>query len=434
MTVNRRDFLKVLTAGTALQYTPLGLAAKAPTKTNARILILGAGAAGASLANRFAERMDGGSITVIDGRKEHWYQPGFTLIGAGLKSADYSVSQTQDWLPAEANLIQDWVAEIDPVAQVVTTASGEKVPYDVLVVAMGLRLAYEKIEGMSKDVIGQNGIASVYAGPEYAAKSWQALDRFTNEGGQGVFTRPNTEMKCAGQPLKYTFIAEDHAVRKGTRDKVNIQYYANNDNTFGVPIVHEKVRMLFEERNIGLTYDHVLTKIDADRRVATFKTPNGSADVDYDFIHVIPPMEAPAPVLNSDLRWQTGAWGEQGWMEVDKASLRHVRYPNVFAVGDIAGVPKGKTAASVKWQVPVVVDHIMADLAGTVSEEAYDGYTSCPLITKIGRAMLVEFDYHNNLKPSFPGVIAPLEELWISWLMKEVALKATYNAMLRGRA
>lgn len=127
-------------------------------------------------------------------------------------------------------------------------------------------------------------------------------------------------------------------------------------------------------------------------------------------------------------------WTDQGWVEVDPATLRHTRYPDVFAVGDVAGVPKGKTAASVKWQVPVVVDHLVATIADTAPTAEYTGYTSCPMITRVGRAMLIEFDYKNNLVPSFPGVIAPLEELWISWLMKEVALKPTYNAMLRGKA
>ncbi|WP_439124423.1 hypothetical protein [Marivita sp.] len=114
--------------------------------------------------------------------------------------------------------------------------------------------------------------------------------------------------------------------------------------------------------------------------------------------------------------------------------MRHLRYDTIWALGDVAGVPKGKTAASVKWQVPVVEDGLIAAIEGRESTETYNGYTSCPMITRVGRAMLVEFDYNNNLTPSFPGIIAPLEELWISWLMKEVALKATYNAMLRGRA
>jgi sulfide:quinone oxidoreductase len=88
----------------------------------------------------------------------------------------------------------------------------------------------------------------------------------------------------------------------------------------------------------------------------------------------------------------------------------------------------------VKWQVPVALDHMLADMQGKVSKEAYNGYTSCPLITRLGRAMLVEFDYKDNLVMSFPGVIAPLEELWISWVMKTMGLKPTYISMLRGRA
>ena len=147
----------------------------------------------------------------------------------------------------------------------------------------------------------------------------------------------------------------------------------------------------------------------------------------------IPPQRAPDVIRQSGLSW-ADKWVDQGWVEVDRETLKHRRFDNVFAVGDVAGVPKGKTAASVKWQVPVVEDHLVAAIGGKEGQAAYSGYTSCPMITRVGRAMLIEFDYKNNLVPSFPGVIAPLEELWISWLMKELALKPTYNAMLRGEA
>ena len=192
--------------------------------------------------------------------------------------------------------------------------------------------------------------------------------------------------------------------------------------------------MLFAERSIDVAYNHVLKAIDPGRRIATFETPQGMAEIGYDFINVVPPMRAPAAVRKSALAWQSGPFAADGWVEADKATLRHTRFANVFTIGDVAGVPKGKTAASVKWQAPVVVEHIVADVADRKSDAAYNGYTSCPLITRIGRAMLVEFDYDNNLVPSFPGIIAPLEELWITWLMKEIALKPTYLAMLRGRA
>lgn len=432
MLANRRQFLGLSAAGAAAAVTSAPARA-AKVKSNARIVILGAGAAGTAAANRLAERLDGAKITIVDARKQHLYQPGFTLIAAGLKPADYSVSGTGDWLPSDIDWIEEAAAEIDPVAKKIVTTSGKAVDYDYLVVATGIKLDYDAIEGMSLDLIGKNGIGSVYAGPDYAAKTWAEMDRFTETGGVGLFTRPATEMKCAGAPLKYTFLTDDYARKKGTRGKTEIIYAANNKTLFGVPIVNEKVRMLYEDRGFNTVYDHVMKAIDPSRKIATFATPDGDKEIGFDFTNVIPPMRSPDVIRNSPLPW-ADKWTDQGWVEVDQYTMRHRRFPEVFAVGDAAGVPKGKTAASVKWQVPVAVDQLVAQIEGRESRETYNGYTSCPLITQVGKAMLIEFDYKNNLTPSFPGIIAPLEELWISWLMKEIALKPTYNAMLRGRA
>lgn len=430
---SRRQLLAIGGAGLAAGVvTPSTAAAKVATK--ARIVIAGAGAAGLTVASRLAAQLDGVRITLLDARKQHYYQPGYTLVAAGLKPMGYPVSSTREWVPPGVELIEEAVAEFDPQAKRVVTSAGRALDYDFLVVATGLDLDYAAIEGMTTDLIGRDGIGSVYAGPEAAFRTWAEMSRFTDKGGAGLFLRPATEMKCAGAPLKYAFITDDYARRKGTRQKVKLTYAAHAGALFSVPIVSEKVRMLYGERGIGVVYSHVLKAIDPGRRIATFETPKGKAEIGYDFINVVPPMRAPAAVRKSPLAWQSGPLAADGWVEVDKATLRHTRFANVFAVGDVAGVPKGKTAASVKWQAPVAVEHIVADIADRKSDAAYNGYTSCPLITRIGRAMLVEFDYDNNLVPSFPGIIAPLEELWVTWLMKEIALKPTYLAMLRGRA
>ncbi|MDY0309398.1 MAG: FAD/NAD(P)-binding oxidoreductase [Castellaniella sp.] len=434
----RRALLAAAAAGVLGASLPLHTTrAASPLQTKARIVIAGAGAAGLTTAAHLAQRLDGARITLIDARKPHFYQPGFTLVGAGLKPSSYVVSATADYVPRGVELIEANVAEFDPDAQRVTTDAGQAITYDFLVVATGMQLEYGLIQGMDTDLIGQHGIGSIYHGPAAAQATWQALSEFADRGGRGVFLRPDTEMKCAGAPLKYTFIAADHLTRRGTRGKAELTYNSNNQALFSVPIVSEKVRMLFGERGVHIRYGRVLTAIDPGRRIATFKTADGLEEQDYDFIHVIPPMRAPQAIRNSPLPWSADAqpaWAAEGWMEVDRGTLRHTRYPNVFGVGDIAGVPKGKTAASVKWQVPVAVDHLVAQIQGTTSDALYTGYTSCPLITRLGRAMLVEFDYNNNLMPSFPGVIAPLEELWTTWVMKTMALKPTYISMLRGRA
>lgn len=431
--IPRRSFL----GGSALGALALSMTAEATNaariSTKARIVIIGAGAAGTALVNRLVNRLDGASITIIDGRKQHLYQPGLSLVAAGLKPASYTISQTEDWLPKDISYVDEAAAAIDPVAKMVSTQSGKNVAYDFLVVAPGLVLDHDAIDGFSLDLVGKNGIGALYAGPQYAAKTWEAASKFTQEGGKGVFTRPATEMKCAGAPLKHAFLIDDIASRNVGRGKFEIIYAAHSKSLFGVPIVSEKIRMLFDNRGITPVYSNVLKAVDPGKRVATFTTPSGDQEMDYDYLHVVPPQRAPDVIRQSGLSW-ADKWIGQGWVECDKETLQHLRYPEIFALGDVAGVPKGKTAASVKWQVPVVEDHLVAAIEDKEGTLIYNGYTSCPLVTRVGRAMLIEFDYKNNLTPSFPGVIAPLEELWISWLMKEVALKATYNAMLRGKA
>ena len=435
MTLDRRQFLTAAlgSGGAAALTIRAGAARGAPVPTNARIIIAGGGAAGTALANRLAERLEGAQITLIDPRREHLYQPGLTLVAAGLKPAGYVISDAARWLPDGVAWLPEAVAAVDAEAKTVSTGSGETLDYDWLVLAPGLVLDHDAIEGFSLDMVGKNGIGALYAGPEYAARTWAAASRFTEEGGTGLFTRPPTEMKCAGAPLKHTFLIDDVARRKGNAGRMNMIYAAPQASLFSVPIVAEKVRMLFDNRGVDTMMNRTLTALDPGAKRATFATEGRTEDIDYDYIHVIPPQRAPDFIRQSGLSWPD-RWTDQGWVEVDMKTLRHPRYPDVFALGDVAGVPKGKTAASVKWQVPVVEDHLVAAIQGRDGTQTYNGYTSCPLITRIGRAMLVEFDYQNNLVPSFPGMIAPLEELWISWLMKEVALKATYNAMLRGRA
>ena len=433
--LDRRGFLRLAAGLGAVAGAGLPTMGRSAVQTRARIVIAGAGAAGLAIANQLSRRVEGAQVTLVDPRAAHYYQPGFTLVGAGLKPPEYVVSTTAEWVPPGVSLVASAVAEVDPEGNRIVTASGQSIGYDYLMVATGCVLDFDSIAGFDRAAIGRNGLGAVYAGPEEAAATAREQAAFAQRGGVGLFFRPATEMKCAGAPLKYTFLTDDMLRKAGKRETSTLIYVAPQAALFSVPIVAEKVRMLFADRGVETRFGRTLTAIDPVRKVATFAVKDGGTEeIGYDFTNVIPPMRVTPAFRQSALAWQDGPWKADGWIEVDKHSLRHTRYPNVFAVGDVAGVPKGKTAASVKWQVPVAVDHLVAALQDKVSDARYDGYTSCPLITRIGRAMLVEFDYDNNLTPSFPGVIAPLEELWITWLMKEIALKPTYLAMLRGDA
>jgi sulfide:quinone oxidoreductase len=439
--MNRRGFLAGgggaallagLTAGVPAAMSTTGAAAQT-SDAHTRIVIAGAGAAGLAMASRLRRGMPRATITVIDAKKEHHFQPGFTLVGAGLWAPGHVTERNADYMPRGVEWIEEAVAEFDPDADSVTTASGRKVAYDFLIVATGLTLDYAAIEGMDASLIGKDGIASIYAGPEAAAASAAAIDRFLETGGVGLFGRPAGEMKCAGAPLKITFIADDKARRQGRRGAVELVYNAHGPAVFAVPPVNDKVKEMFAARDVAVNYGHVLKAIDPGAKRATYRTEGGDVTLPYDFIHVVPPMRAPDAVRASPLPWQEGALAADGWVEADKPTLRHPRYANVFSVGDIAGVPRGKTAASVKWQVPVVADNLIAETAGRTPTATYNGYTSCPMVTGYGKAMLIEFDYDGTLIPSFP-FIDPLKELWVSWLIEEKGLLGAYRAMLRGRA
>lgn len=430
---SRRQFLKLAGLGIAASSAPALLkpAEAAKIRSQARIVIVGAGAGGLAAASRLSNALKGASITIIDGKEAHHYQPGLTLVASGVWKPHKVISKNSRYIPADVRWIKAYVSDYDPDANRVITEDGQSIDYDYLVVAPGLQLDYEQIEGMESRLIGQHGITSVYAGPDAAAATWRGIQDFINNGGIGLFGRPTGDIKCAGAPLKITMLTHYRLQEAGRRQQATMIYNADSKALFGVPIINKEVLRLFAERDIDVNYDHVLTAIDPGRRQARYRTPTGEVTMDYDFIHVVPPMRAPDSLKASPLAWQEGPFASAGWLEVDKHTLQHRRYPNIFGIGDINGVPRGKTAASVKLQAPVAIHNLLSVLQGQEPSTRYNGYTSCPLITGVGSAMLVEFDYDGNLIPSFP-FIDPLKEGWVPWLLKETLLQPAYQAVLRG--
>ena len=406
-------------------------AARVPTQ--AHIVIAGSGLGGLAVAHRLSTMLDGAKITVIDAKEVHNYQPGYTLVATGVWPVSKVIDQNADFMPTGVEWVKDMVAEFDPAANAVVTAGGQRIAYDYLVVAVGTHQDWSLIEGMDVKAIGQNGLASVYPSSDAAVATWAAMDAFRKKGGKAVMTLPSTALKCAGAPLKMTFMLRDRLAQSGTLDQSEVTFYSALGNVFSVKSVNDNVLERWKGLGIGLEANQGLKSIDIGARRATFASPEGLAtEVPYDFIHVTPPMRAPDAVKNSDLAWQDGPMAAGGWMEVDKATLQHRRYPNVFGLGDINGTPRGKTAATVKKSAPIVAQHVVDVISGRAPGEKFDGYTSCPMIVREGSAMLIEFDYDGKLTPSLP-MIDPLQESYFAWLMKVWMLKPAYMATLKGR-
>lgn len=411
-----------------------GTPALARVKTSARIVIVGSGLGGIAVANRLSHALDGARITIVDGREAHYYQPGWTLVASGIWPVSKVIDTNARYHPSGAEWVKDHVAEFDPARNAVITRGGKRIEYDYLVVATGVQLNYGAIEGMDVSAIGQNGLTSVYASTDAAVSTWSAMDTFRGKGGKAVMTLPATPLKCAGAPIKMTFMLADRLRQAGTLAQSDVTFYSGIGAVFGVKAVNDSIIQRWTDLGVDVEYNQRLTGIDIGSRRATFATPEGEqTTVDYDFIHVVPPMSAPDVVRQSDLSWKAGPFAGGGWLEVDEETLRHRRYPNVFGVGDINGTRRGKTAATIKKSAPMVATNLIDLISGREPSQRFDGYTSCPLILREGSAMLIEFDYDGKLTPTLP-MIDPMQESYFAWVMKHRMLKPAYMAVLKGRA
>lgn len=394
-------------------------------RTHYPVLIAGGGTAGITVAARLASQPTPPEMAIIEPSTKHYYQPLWTLVGAGVFPKEDSVRDEADFIPHGVDWIQDYVAAFDPDNNRVVLRSGTALTYDYLVVALGIQVDWDKIPGLQEALAMRNGVCSNYA-YETVDRTWENIR--TLKRGVAVFTQPSTTIKCGGAPQKIAYLADDHFRRAGVRDQITIKFFSGQASIFSVEKYANTLRQVCQRKGIETYFRHELTAIDPYRKEAVFKNLDTGEEtvVHYDMLHATPPMSAPDVIKQSKLA------AESGWVEVDHYTLQHVRYPNVFALGDCAGLPTSKTGAAIRKQAPVVVENLLAVRNGNLPTARYDGYTSCPLVTGYGSLVLAEFDYTHTPKETFP--FDQSRERYSMYALKAYGLPAMcWNGMLRGR-
>ena len=394
-----------------------------------QILIVGGGAAGLTAASQLKLARPQLQVAILEPSPDHYYQPGWTLVGGGVFSLEQTHRPEAELIPAGVEWIRDGAAGFDPDANAVTTTSGATLSYDVLVVATGIKLLWERIKGLP-EALGSNGITSNYA-KDLVPYTWETIQAF--KGGNALFTYPDTPIKCAGAPQKIMYMADDVFKRSpAVAEATNVIYATATPGIFGIPAYAAPLREVVARRGIDARYQHTLTEVRAAGKEAVFQVKDGDTSreevIPFEMIHITPPMSAPDEVAASPLAVQ----GPGGWVEVDKFTTQHVRFPNVFSLGDVSSLPNSKTAAAVRGQAPVLVANLLAHLDEQPLPARYDGYACCPLITGYGKTIMAEFNYEGQPTPSFP--LDPTQERWSMWVMKTKVLPWLYwNRMLKGQ-
>lgn len=396
-----------------------------------RVLIVGGGTGGISVAARLSQRLPPGEVAIVEPSSNHYYQPLWTLVGAGVVPKELSVRAEADYIPRGVEWVRDRVSELQPAESRVVTESGTSIAYDYLVLAPGMKLDWDRVPGL-RDALGKAGVCSIYD-YEQAQTTWQTIQAF--RGGTALFTMPSTPIKCAGAPQKIMYLAEETFRDQGIRDRTHVIGAFGGASIFGVAAFRPALEKVLARKQIDFRPKHELIAVKGAEKKAVFRVSaeaeSREVELGYDLLHVVPPQCAPDFVRRSPLATQEGP--VPGWVKVDKHTLRSPDFGNVFALGDASSLPTSRTGAAIRKQAPVLVANLLAVMSQAEPPAHYDGYASCPLLTSRKTVLMAEFDYDGKPAPSFP--LDPTKERRSMYYVKRYGLPFLYwNLMLRGRA
>lgn len=371
---------------------------------NHKVVVVGGGSAGLTISHQLLRtgKFSQDDIAIVDPAEWHHYQPGWTLVGGGLKDKHELKRPLQSLVDPKLKLYPDSLATFAPEDNTVTLGNGSKLTYDQLVVAPGIKVDLASIKGLPEAVSNaDSNVSSIYTF-DTVGKVFPTVQRLRS--GQAIFTQPAGVIKCAGAPQKVMWLALDHWKRAGLyranddASPVKIAFATGLPVMFGVPKYNAALEALRQERGVEGLFGHDLVEVDGNR--AVFARPDGKDQVrrPFDLMHVVPKMGPHAFVKNSPLA------NEAGFVDVDDATLRHKKFTNVWSAGDASSLPTSKTAAAVTAEAPVLVGNLVRAMEGGESQPGYDGYTSCPLLTEYGKVMLAEFKYGGVPQETFNKV------------------------------
>jgi sulfide:quinone oxidoreductase len=393
-----------------------------------QVLIIGGGTAGITVAASLRRRGPRGlDIAIVEPSDVHYYQPAFTLVGGGVATLASTRRNVSDLVPAGVTLIKAAAASFAPESNTVTLSNGETVGYDHLVVATGVKLDLDKVAGL-RETLGKNGVCSNYS-PDSVEYTWTCIQNL-KPGAKVVFSQPPLPFKCPGAPQKIVYLTADF-LRKHGITVCELNYYVHGPAIFGVPFFARELTKVVARYGVKAHFQHELVAVDGAAKTATVAIVGGDRQgekitVPFDMLHVSPPQSPPDAVKSSPLA------NAAGYVDVNQNTMQHVKFANVFSLGDVCSTPNSKTAAAVRKQAPVVVRNILHAMNNRSLEAGYDGYASCPLLTGYGKAILAEFIYGGKVTPTFP--LDPAKERWVNWWIKVTGLPIFYwQYMLKGR-
>ncbi|RKU44443.1 hypothetical protein DL546_007564 [Coniochaeta pulveracea] len=367
---------------------------------NHKVVVVGGGAAGLSISHQLLRHgnFNKDDIAIVDPAEFNHYQPGWTLVGGGLKTREELRTPLKSIVDPKLKFYNTGVTSLTPEHDSLTLSTGDKLSYEHLVVVPGIKINYDSIKGLPEALANPDSMVSSIYGYETCAKVFDTIKKLSK--GNAIFTQPTGVIKCAGAPQKIMWLALDYWKKAGLYDPsnpsaspVHIAFATGLPTMFGVPKYSQALDQLRQERGVEGLFQHDLVAVEGNQ--AVFAKGEEKVTRDFDLLHVVPKMGPHDFVKNSQLA------DAAGYVAVDQANLQSTKFKNVWSAGDAAGLATSKTAAAITAQAPVLVANLLRTMEGKEPGVEYDGYTSCPLTTEYGKVMLAEFKYGGVPKETF---------------------------------
>ena len=392
------------------------------------VVVIGGGNAGISLAARL-QRYGVKDVAVVEPRDHHLYQPLFSHIAGGRAQAKEAIRPQETVIPDGVTWIRDSAVDVDTDANTVTLASGSTVAYGQLVVCPGLQYDWGAVPGLAEAVHSPHG-ASHYEF-ELAPKAWTLLSGLTS--GTALFTMPSGPIKCGGASQKPMYLACDYWREQGVLDQIRVVMVQPYPTVFGVAEVDRELDRKIAEYGIELRTDSELVSVDAAGRTATIRDLGSGTEeaLQYDVLNAVPPQSAPDWLKATDL---PAAGDTGGFVEVDRQTLRHIRFPNVWSLGDAAGTTNSKSGGALRKQTMVLAKNLVAARKGKPLQARYNGYSVCPFTVSRNTVVFAEFDDRYRPMLTIPRV-PTWNESRLSWVVdRDIFPQVYWNLILKGRA
>ncbi len=392
-----------------------------------RLVVLGAGTAGAMVVNKLRRCLDRAewSITVVDQNGDHLYQPGLLLLPFGVYGPEELVKSRARFIPDGVELVLAEVDRVDAPASTVQLADGRLLGYDYLVIATGTSPRPDQTPGL----VDGEWRKSIF--DFYTLDGATALrDKLAGwEGGRLVVHVTEMPIKCPVAPLEFAFLADAFFAERGMRDRVEITYVTPLEGAFTKPVASRHLGGMLTERKIALEGDFMIDRVDPDAKTLVSMDER---EIPFDLLVTVPLN------MGADFVARSGLGDELNYVPVDKHTLLAKAYPNIFAIGDASDIPASKAGSVAHFSVDLFAKNFVEHVTGREMTHPFDGHANCFIESGHGKGLLIDFNYDTEPLPGrypIPGVgpFTLLEESHANHLGKLGFRWAYWHLLLRGR-